>query len=30
MKRVMDPLRKMGAAIAATDDHAPLLGTARD
>jgi 3-phosphoshikimate 1-carboxyvinyltransferase len=24
MKRVMEPLRKMGAAIAATDDHAPL------
>ena len=24
MKRVMDPLRKMGAEIAATDDHAPL------
>jgi 3-phosphoshikimate 1-carboxyvinyltransferase len=27
MKRVMDPLRKMGAALAATDDHAPLLIT---
>jgi len=27
MKRVMDPLRKMGTAIAATDDHAPLLIT---
>ena len=29
MKRVMDPLRKMGADIAATDDHAPLriMGT---
>jgi 3-phosphoshikimate 1-carboxyvinyltransferase len=27
MKRVMDPLRKMGAEIAATDDHAPLLIT---
>jgi len=24
MKRVMEPLRQMGAAIAATDDHAPL------
>jgi 3-phosphoshikimate 1-carboxyvinyltransferase len=24
MKRVMDPLRQMGAVIAATDDHAPL------
>src|SRR6516225_2418296 len=24
MKRVMDPLRKMGAEITATDDHAPL------
>ena len=24
MKRVMEPLRKMGAEIAATDDHAPL------
>jgi 3-phosphoshikimate 1-carboxyvinyltransferase len=24
MKRVMDPLRKMGADIVATDDHAPL------
>jgi 3-phosphoshikimate 1-carboxyvinyltransferase len=24
MKRVMDPLRKMGAEIVATDDHAPL------
>ena len=24
MKRVMDPLRKMGAEIAAIDDHAPL------
>src|SRR5271167_918970 len=24
MKRVMDPLRKMGADITATDDHAPL------
>lgn len=24
MKRVMDPLRKMGAEILATDDHAPL------
>jgi 3-phosphoshikimate 1-carboxyvinyltransferase len=25
MKRVMEPLRKMGAEITATDDHAPLL-----
>src|SRR5271165_3436285 len=25
MKRVMEPLRKMGAEVAATDDHAPLL-----
>jgi 3-phosphoshikimate 1-carboxyvinyltransferase len=25
MKRVMDPLRRMGAEITATDDHAPLL-----
>jgi 3-phosphoshikimate 1-carboxyvinyltransferase len=24
MKRVMEPLRKMGAGISATDDHAPL------
>jgi len=29
MKRVMDPLRKMGADITATDDHAPLHVTGR-
>jgi 3-phosphoshikimate 1-carboxyvinyltransferase len=29
MKRVMEPLRKMGAEISATDDHAPLRVTGR-
>ena len=29
MKRVMEPLRKMGAEISATDDHAPLRITGR-
>ena len=29
MKRVMDPLRRMGAEIKATDDHAPLHITGR-
>ena len=29
MKRVMDPLRRMGAEIKATDDHAPLYITGR-